>query len=278
QQRSGTLVAGSSTSGASDRRESRMQFQDILSWVRDVHSFKFGGDVQHIRSTFIDLSDVSGTFSFASAGDFIASAPSRFRQNFQTESTQKNTYMGFFAQDEWRLLPNLMVSYGVRYENETMVRDTNNFAPRFAAAYDPFRSGKTVIRLGAGIFYNRALVRTIDDFTLGAQQKFFDTNDLFDPTGQSSAADFQRQFIKHHIHFPNVLTADSALVQQFGVLNTGFSRRLDPTLRIPESYQANVGVERQIGRNLVFEANYTWNRGLHLWREFNLNAPRLPKG
>src|SRR6185312_7659233 len=74
------------------------------------------------------------------------------------------------------------------------------------------------------------------------------------------------------------LTADSAIVKQFGVLNTGFSRRLDPTLRIPESYQANIGFEREFGKNFVFEANYTWNRGIHLWREFNINAPRIPGG
>ncbi|HEY3028426.1 MAG TPA: carboxypeptidase regulatory-like domain-containing protein, partial [Pyrinomonadaceae bacterium] len=279
QQRSGTLVAGSSTSGATDRRESRMQFQDIISWVRGVHSLKFGGDVQYVRSTFIDLSDVSGTFSFASAGDFLAGAPSRFRQNFQTESTQKNTYMGFFAQDEWRLLPNLMVSYGLRYENETIVHDTNNFAPRFAAAYDPFKSGKTVVRVGAGIFYNRALVRTIDDFTLGRQQLFLDTNTLIDPaTGHLGSAGYRRTFIANNLRFPEVLRVDSPLVKQFGVLNTNFSRRLDPVLRIPESYQANVGLERELGRSLIFEANYTWNRGLHLWREFNVNAPRLPSG
>ena len=279
QQRSGTLVAGSSTSGASDRRESRVQVQDILSWVRGAHALKFGADVQSIRSTFIDLSDLSGTFSFASAGDFLANAPSRFRQNFQAESTQKNTYMGFFAQDEWRLLPNLMVSYGLRYENETIVHDTNNFAPRVAAAYDPFKSGKTVIRLGAGIFYNRALVRTIDDFTLGRQQLFFDTNTIVDPaTGQVGSASFHRTFIANNLHFPEVLTADSPLVKQFGVLNTNFSRQLDPSLRIPESYQANVGFERELGQKFVVEANYTWNRGIHLWREFNVNAPRLPAG
>jgi len=50
---------------------------------------------------------------------------------------------------------------------------------------------------------------------------------------------------------------------------------LDPSLCIPESYQANLGLEREIG-GFVFEANYTWNRGLHLWREFNTNAPVLP--
>jgi len=278
-QRSGTLVAGSSTSGATDRRESRAQVQEILSWVHGNHSLKFGGDVQHIRSTFIDLSDISGTFSFQNAADFIDNAPSRFRQNFQSESTQKNTYLGFFIQDEWRLRSNLVFSYGLRYENENIIQDRNNWGPRVSVAYDPFKNGKTVIRFGAGLFYNRALLRTIDDFTLGAQQRFFDTNDLIDPaTGQLGSADYHRAFIAANLQFPQVLTVDSPLVKTFGLLNAGFSRRLDPALRIPESYQANVGAERDLGHGLVFETNYTFNRGLHLWREFNRNAPRLPAG
>lgn len=268
--RTGTLVAGSSTSGATDRRETRFQFQDAFSYVAGSHSLKFGGDYQRIRSTFIDLSDASGTFDFASAGDFLAGIPSRFRQNFETESTQNNTYFGIFFQDEWRFRSNIVISYGLRYERESIIRDNNNFGPRLAVAYDPFKTGKSVIRVGAGIFYNRALLRTIDDFTLGGQQLFFDTNNL--PTAQRAP------FIAANIRFPQVLTADSPLVQQFAVRETGFLRRLDPSLRIPESYQVNVGFERELGRSYVFEANYTWNRGIHLWREFNVNAPQLPAG
>lgn len=274
-----TLVAGSSTIGATDRRETRIQFQDTLSFVAGSHSLKFGGDIQRINSTFIDLSDVSGTFSFDSAGDFLANKPSRFRQNFQTESSQRNTYMSVFIQDEWRLRSNLTLSYGLRYERETIVKDNDNFGPRLALAYDPFSSGKTVIRIGAGIFYNRALLRTIDDFTLGQQQRFFDTNDLVNTTtGRALTTEQRRAFIAARITFPQVFDPDSPLITEFGALNTTFSRRLDPALRIPESYQANVGFERELGRSIVFEANYTFNRGIHLWREFNANAPRLPRG
>jgi hypothetical protein len=278
-QRSGTLVAGSSTSGATDRRESRVQGQEILSLVHGNHSLKFGADIQHINSTFIDLSDISGTYSFSNAPDFIANTPSRFRQNFQAESTQSNTYLGFFLQDEWRLRPNVVLSYGLRFETETILKDTNNWGPRISVAYDPFKDGKSVIRLGAGVFYNRALLRTIDDFTLGAQQQFFDTNSLVDPaTGQLGSADYRRAFIATNLRFPDMLTVDSPIVKSFGVLNTGFSRRLDHALRIPESYQANVGFERDLKHGFVFETNYTFNRGLHLWREFNANAPVLPAG
>ena len=277
--RSGTLVAGSSISGGTARRETRFQFQDTLTNLRGAHSLKLGLDVQRIRSTFIDLSDASGTFNFASAGDFLANQPSRFRRNFQTASTQRNVYLGLFAQDEWRLSSNLLLSYGLRYENETIVRDRNNFGPRLSLAYDPFKSGNSVVRLGAGLFYNRALLRTIDDFTLGNQQLFFDTNSLTDPlTGKPLTAEGRRKFISDNLHFPQTLALDSTLVQQFAVRETGFLRRLDKHLRIPESYQANIGFERELHSGFVLEANWTWNRGLHLWREFNVNAPVLPAG
>ncbi|MDX6384244.1 MAG: hypothetical protein QOK48_1817, partial [Blastocatellia bacterium] len=276
---SGSLIAGTSTTGASDRDETRYQLQEVFAYLSGSHSYKVGGDLQRIKSTFIDLSDASGTWDFDSAGDFLANLPSRFRQNFLTTSTQHNTYMGVFVQDEWRLKANFVLSYGLRYENETIVHDKNNFGPRIAFSWDPFKSGKTVIRGGAGIFYSRALLRTIDDFTLGTQQLFLDTDALVDPATGKVMSDAQRRaFIGANLHFPVVLAADSPLVKQFGVLNSGFTRRLDPTLRIPESYQANFGFEREIGKSFVVEANYTWNRGLHLWREFNANAPRLPSG
>jgi Carboxypeptidase regulatory-like domain/TonB dependent receptor/TonB-dependent Receptor Plug Domain len=279
ERRSGTLIAGSSTSGGSDRREDRFQLQDVISFVSGNHSLKLGVDVHHVRSTFIDLSDLTGTFNFASAGDFLAGVPSRFRQNFQSSSTQKNLYAGVFLQDEWQIVPQLLLSYGLRYEYESILHDPNNLGPRLALAYSPLESGKLVLRFGGGIFFNRPLLRTIDDFTLGKQQLFFDTNLLHDPlTGKQMTAEQRRAFSAAHLRFPATLTGDSSLVREFGVLNTQFSRRLDPNLRIPESYQVNAGIERELGRGYSVEANFTVTRGIHLWREFNANAPLLPSG
>jgi hypothetical protein len=276
---SGTLVAGSSTLGGSDRREQRAQLQQILSVANGDHSFKFGADVHHVRSTFIDLSDITGTFSFASAGDFLAGIPSRYRQNFQSSSTQTNTYAGFFVQDEWQLHPRVLLSYGLRYERETILHDQNNFGPRLSLAYSPSQSAQIVLRLGAGIFFNRPLLRTIDDFTLGQRQLFFDTNSLRDSiTGRLLTAEQRRAFIAANIRFPETLPADSKLVEQFGVLNNDFLRRLDQHLRIPESYQISAGVERDLGRGYSVEASVAFTRGIHLWREFNANAPSLPPG
>jgi len=268
--RSGTLVAGSSTSGGTDRAETRFQLQDSLTVVRGPLTLKLGGDVQRVRSAFRDLSDATGTYSFTSAGDFLASAPSRFRQRFNTESVQKNTYAGLFLQGEWRPLTRLTLTAGLRYERESILGDRDNLGPRLGLAFDPSGGGRMVLRLGGGIFYGRALLRTLDDFTLGRTLVEFDTNDL--PPAE------RRAFLAAHLRFPGTLAADSTLVREFGARVTDFSRRLDPSLRIPESYQANAGFERQVGRRLVFEVNYTFNRGAHLWREFNANAPRLPAG
>jgi hypothetical protein len=268
--RSGTLVAGSSTSGASDRAETRFQLQETLTVLRGARTIKLGADVQRVRSTFFDLADATGTYSFTSAGDFIANAPSRFRQRFNAESLQKNLYGGIFIQTEWRPHARLTLTAGLRYETETVVRDRDNFGPRLALAFDPTGKGKSVLRAGGGIFYNRALLRTVDDFTLGRSVVEFDTDNL--PVAE------RRAFIAANLRFPATLAPDSSLVREFGARLTDFSRRLDPSLRIPSSYQANVGFEHELGRGFVVEANYIFNRGIHLWREFNANAPRLPSG
>ena len=279
ERRTGTLVAGSSTSGGSDRREERVQVQNVVSLINADHSPKIGADLHHVRSTFIDLADLSGTFNFASAGDFLAGIPSRFRQNFQSSSTQKNLYTGVFTHDEWQIHPKVLLSYGLRYEYETILRDANNFGPRFSIAYSPLDSNKLVFRFGSGIFFNRPLLRTIDDFTLGQQQLFFDTNQLRDPsTGKLMTTAQRRAFIAANLRFPETLSVASKLVRDFGVKNTDFSRRLDPALRIPESYQLNVGIERDLGHGYSVEANFSFTRGIHLWREFNANAAVLPPG
>jgi hypothetical protein len=100
----------------------------------------------------------------------------------------------YFAQDYWRVRPNLSLSFGLRYEYNTPPResnrrientfndpaldlvpglrafiggrtnifdpDRNNFAPRLSAAYAPGRFGRerlTVLRAGFGVFYDQAL-------------------------------------------------------------------------------------------------------------------------
>lgn len=289
-----TLVAGASTLGSSDRIEKRFQLQDTFSYIAGDHTLRFGFDTQRVDSTFIDLTDVGGTYNFSNpssgmranipqcnnvsggAAAFLNNCVSRARQNFFTDSSIQNTYFGIFGQDDWRLRPNLSVSLGLRYERESVIDDNNNWGPRFAVAWNPFpKSSKTVIRFGTGIFYNRVLLRTVDDYQRGSNEIIFDTNRVpFGTQRESYLRDLSSQF-------PNRLTPDSPIIQRY--INEGFNRndffrQLDPTLKIPESYQFNLGFEREISNGFVFEVNATYNRTLRLWREFNSNAPVVPAG
>ena len=300
-----TLTAGNSTAsgGNSDtfpqnRRETRYQFQETLTYLVGYHTLKGGFDFQTIRSKAKELSDATGTFNFASIGTFQQNTLSRFRLNFGTGSDVNNKYVGFFLNDEFKARPNLTVNLGLRYERETSVDDKNNFGPRIGIAWSPFKKRKTVIRLGSGIFYNRTLLRTIADFIQNVNGIIpFDTNSI-----GTSAADPRRTAILDAIarQFPNSFASESALHTLVGTAcasatttfncnnNTGFIlnqgstgnplRSVDPTLKIPESYQFNVGFEREISKGIVFEANYTSNKTVRLWRDRNINAPVLPSG
>ncbi|HWQ34839.1 MAG TPA: TonB-dependent receptor [Blastocatellia bacterium] len=264
--RAGNLLAGSSNASGTDRRETRWQFQNTLSFVAGRHTLRAGTDLQAIRSSFIDLADVTGTFRFASPADFLANRPSRYQHRFSTASELRNTYAGLFVQNDWRIRPNFTFSFGLRWDNETILRDRNNFSPRLALVWDPFGSAKTVVRAGYGIFYNRALLRTLDDFVLTSNKILVDTdNEIAKP-------------LLAQLQFPQTLSASDPRVSQFGVREAEFIRKLSWKIRIPESYQAAVGIEREIGKGFTVEVNYVFSRGLHLWRESNANAPRLPAG
>ena len=174
--RSGNLLAGASTLFGVDRREDRYQIQDTLNYARGAHTARIGVDAQAIRSRFVDLGDTTGTFNFDTVADFLDDKPSRYRHRFNTDSELRNTYTGVFLQDEWKPKQNLTLSFGLRWENETVIEDRNNFGPRLSLAWDPFKTGKTAVRAGYGIFYNRALLRTLDDFILTSNAIQIDTN------------------------------------------------------------------------------------------------------
>ncbi|MCY7376432.1 MAG: TonB-dependent receptor [Pyrinomonadaceae bacterium] len=275
---SASQIFGASTSGSSDRKEKRFQFQETLTHVAGNHSLRFGGDYQNVRTEFIDRFDVTGTFRFSSFTFFNQNSVTSFQQNFNTESELKNNYLGVFFQDEWRVRPNITFSYGLRYERESVIKDNNNFGPRASVAWNPFPGNKTVIRVGGGIFYNRVLLRTVDDFTAGANELRFDSRNF--PTATVA---FIRPFLNSQ--FPNPLTLDTqipisatATRSVRDLARRGGFRDLDPNLKIPESYQFNVGFEREIFKGIAFEANFTLNKTIRLWREYNANAPVLPAG
>lgn len=303
-----TLIAGNSTAAISgdatgfpqNRRETRYQVMDSLTAIDGNHTLKIGFDVQNVRSKAIGLGDATGTFNFSGVTNFAANILSRYRQNFGTRSDVENTYWGAFYNDEFKVRPNLTLSYGVRYERETAVSDDNNLGPRVGIAWDPFKKGTSVIRAGAGIFYNRVLLRTVADSiqNTGGNLVSFDTNfigtNASDPRRVAVLAAISNQFpdgfgsvddIRSLLSTvcPTVVSPPAPCTTSVGfadsVTSTGNPlRTVEPNLVIPESYQFNIGFEREVIKSWVFEANYTVNKTVHLWRDANGNIPVLPAG
>ncbi|HSE97311.1 MAG TPA: TonB-dependent receptor, partial [Blastocatellia bacterium] len=236
----GRVVAGaftgSSSSPAFARKESRVQLQEGFNLIAGRHQLKMGFDIQLVRSSFTGLFALGGMYTFDDVDSFLTNVPSRFIQRFDTESRVSNDVLGLFVQDEWKVRPDLTLSFGGRWDNESILSDRDNFSPRFAVAWDPFgrnNAGCTVVRAGFGIFYNRALLRTIDDFSLGRTTTILDS----DVTPE----------ILSLVTFPNPIT-DSSLIERFGFKETGFLRRVSPDLEIPYTLQTGLGLERQVGR------------------------------
>lgn len=264
--RSGTLVAGSSNLGGMERLESRWQNQQTLTVAQGDHTIRVGLDLHTINSRYLDLTDSSGTWSFDTVSDFMASKPARFVQRFGGSSEVSNRYFGIFWQDDWRHRPGMTFGYGLRAEGETVLNDRFNLGPRLSLALDPTGSGNSVIRVGGGVFYHRAMLRTIDDFLLTTQRRIFDT-------GNAAASQ-----LLSSLEFPRGVRIEDPTVAAAAVTESEFRRKLTPGLRLPESRQLSVGYDRELGRHARIELQYVYHQGVYLWRESNENQPMLPGG
>ncbi len=164
---------------------------------------------------------------------------------------------GLYIQDDWRIRPNLTFSAGLRWETQTNIQDRSDFAPRLGFAWAPGgrKRGKTVIRGGAGIFYDR-----------------FGENLVLDALRFNGVN--QEPYVVHDPKFfPNI--ASSSDLAALGLSPT--VRRVQSNLRAPYVTEAALGIERQLPLKLVLGVNYINTHGLHLLRSRDINA-LLPNG
>ena len=98
------------------------QGQDNFTKVLGPHAIKFGGEahVEHVKQDVNLLANGQFLFNGSSTGsdfaDFLLGLPSLYSQQSTPQFTEKTEYAGIFAQDSWRLRPNLTLNYGVRWE------------------------------------------------------------------------------------------------------------------------------------------------------------------
>jgi len=170
-----------------------------------------------------------------------------------------STDVGLYVQDDWRISPSVSLNAGFRWEGQSDIHDWKDFAPRVGLAWMPGRdgkSGKTVIRLGAGIFYDR----------FGENQMLQALR--FD--GQT-----QLQFVLNNpLFYPQVPPLST--LESLGLPQT--IRQVDPNLRSPYLIQSAVGVERQLPLGIVASFSFIDTRARHLFVSRNITAPQGGSG
>jgi hypothetical protein len=131
-----------------------VSLQSDLDYVRGIHSFRTGIQLNSNAYNSDSNSNYLGTYTFTSLDAFNASQPALFTQRVGNPLVRYDYFTGgIYAQDDIRVRKNLTISAGVRYELQNHISDYNNFGPRAGITWAPFKSGKTTLRASAGIFY-----------------------------------------------------------------------------------------------------------------------------
>jgi len=275
------------------------QIVDNVSWVKGKHSFKFGGEwgesispqsfTQRVRGDYewpdlqsyvLDLiPDVNnGGFTERSAGNFIY------------YGNQQHIYA--FANDDWKIRPNLTLNLGLRYEFTTVPLaqniqsensiasvpglinftspkpQTTNFLPRVGFAWSPWGDGNTSVRGGfsmaqdvlydnLGILSMPPQVQQTCDGGLGMQQTatcYWNNVGFLAGGGLPS---------NQPTPFTSAAAARSATAAYI------------PNQSLPYSETWTLGVQHQFGKVYTVDVRYVGTRGIHLPVQTRLN--RQPK-
>ena len=236
------------------RTESGGKLNDIVTLSRKNQVIKFGVQVPNLnRRVWTDRTNQGGTFSFATLADYGAGHPYAYsvQQGPGRVAFWWREY-GAFVQDQISLAPNLQASVGLRYDWQAFFHDANNVSPRASLAWAPRKNGKTVVRAGGGVFYDRSGVAPV------AALMLHDGSTL-------------RSYTILNPSYPDPFAG--------GVSLAGLPvnvTELAPDIQIPYTIQYSAGVEQALTKSAAIVVGYRGSRGHHLFRSVDVNAPLLP--
>jgi hypothetical protein len=239
------------TGGGAQADRLSTEFHTSITWLLTQtirkHTLKYGINVPDwSRRGLSDRTNEIGTISYASLLAFGENRPFAAvlqRGEPRTIFIEKN--VGAFLQEEWQLRPGLSMAAGLRYDWQNYFGDGNNIAPRLAVAWAPGNARKTVIRTGAGFFFDRSGPAPIWDVLR------YDGEQL-------------RRYVISGAIPPDLSQFPSSV------------HRLDPLVQLPNTMQFSLGIERQLAKKTTLSVNYIGTRGVQQLRSRDANAPLPP--
>lgn len=243
----GYFSGGGSGGGTQNSTGDRLEVQNYTSVALAKNFIRAGMRLRVYREARLSTSGSNGTFSYAGAANYIANQPFQYRVvSIANPRISGNlTDVGLYAEDDWRVKPNLTLSYGVRYEAQSDIHSNSDLAPRVAVSYGiPRKTGNptTVVRAGFGIFYDRfGLSEVINSY----QQNGVNQTILIyrSPAAGCSPAN------------PGACGSGAAVSNTIYQLGAG--------LRSAYNMQGQIGVDQQIGKRSTMSFNYLTNLGVH---------------
>ena len=275
--------------GANNFPQSRVsdfwQYADTVTWIKDQHNFKFGGDIRRNLLDNFSGFDFKGTFAFNSLQDYMNNVANTFTQAFSAQDYSAPQWqMGFFAQDDWRITNSLTLNLGIRYENSTVPfgffgttdpaqraalvpgpveRDNDNWAPVFGFAYSPSFEGGFMGRL-----FGDRLTSVRGGFRKAYDVLFY--NILVVNGGNFPITTSIQQNSVLDV-FPTL--APPTTFPTFNPLATFVNSPSD--VENPESYLYSLSVQREIARRYILEVGYTGSRSLRQINQLQNNPAIL---
>ena len=168
------------------------QVYDNLFYTKGKHSIKFGANVERLQGNTFGADFPGGQLIFPDLPSFLANNNASINADVPGKTTGRGvrqTIFGAYVQDDIHLLPNLTVNVGLRYEMASIITEQanklsnlrvlptcsnsapctapptpflgspyimnptkKNFEPRLGFAWDPFKTGKTSVAGGIGLF------------------------------------------------------------------------------------------------------------------------------
>ncbi|MBO0910367.1 MAG: carboxypeptidase regulatory-like domain-containing protein [Acidobacteria bacterium] len=273
----GSFADGESSLGQVRTTQSSYELQNYTQMTRSNHVITFGTRLRGITASQSTDSNLNGTFVFSPVpGNSIPQCPGRLCALYVYEAASQGKCVsgagynpqfcpsqfsitnrpaqvsvgwidaGVYAEDEWRVKPNLSVTYGMRFESQSDIHDHADFAPRIGVAWGVGSTNrgtpKTVVRGGFGIFYDRFGYNLVEQAN------------LLNGVTQQSLTIKNPQFFN-----PQSLPSFSSLQQ----LAAPTIYQISPNLRTPYTMQSAVSIERQITKAATLSLTYLNSRGEH---------------